>query len=405
MLAKHYYQAASAWVVFFAPASDADIGYYNEFMHYLEEKQRAAVAKLDDKTTLFLVPPSDFAEKVLRVPGKLCISGVVLRLELPGSNFGSLNYSNEKRELLSFHGDAQYTKPSTPSGHFRPMGSFPDLARSGGDPSFLRDVSTSGPPAAFSGSAHAAGRMSDSYNESRHDYQLQQRNPMPGPNWSPHHRQNSFPGNRNTPSQASNAAIDTAQEHHSVIPRAVQEDDMALHAAGMSSNPLSGTGKPSLMENKSSVPLSLPTAALQPQQLAQLASSLLGQRQPGSNANVSVGEDIRHGNTMNQLENQFRTAQTHGLQNNRVASEIPTSQFGQQQQLQQQQQHHLQASNVPKAVPASLQRDVQPGTSANPQIPSTSTQEAEDGDPQKRLQATLQLAAALLQQIQQGKGT
>ncbi|KAJ9176724.1 hypothetical protein P3X46_012006 [Hevea brasiliensis] len=401
MLAKHYYQAASAWVVFFAPASDADIGYYNEFMHYLEEKQRAAVAKLDDKTTLFLVPPSDFAEKVLRVPGKLCISGVVLRLELPGSNFGSLIHPNEKRETLSFHGDAQYTKPPTPSGHFHPMGSFTDLARSGGDPSFLRDVSTSGPPTAFSGSAHLVGRMSDSYNDGRNDYPLQQRNPMPGPNLSPHHRQNSLSGNRNTPSQASNTVIDTAQEHHLVIARAVQEEGLALHAAGMSSNLASGTSKPFLQENKSSVPLSLPAAGLQPQQLAQLASSLLGQqRQPGSNANVSMGEDIRHANTMNQLENQFRTAHTHAIQNNRVGSEIPTSQFGQPQQLQQQQ-----ASNVPKAVQAPLPREVQPGTSTNPQMPSTGTQEAEDGDPQKRLQATLQLAAALLQQIQQGKGT
>ncbi|KAL6135079.1 hypothetical protein ACLB2K_067307 [Fragaria x ananassa] len=66
MLSKHYDQATSAWVVFFAPGSDADIGYYNEFMQYLGEKQRAAVAKLDDRTTLFLVPPSEFSEKVLK---------------------------------------------------------------------------------------------------------------------------------------------------------------------------------------------------------------------------------------------------------------------------------------------------------------------------------------------------
>ncbi|KAL4581466.1 hypothetical protein LXL04_017681 [Taraxacum kok-saghyz] len=83
MLAKHYYQAASSWVVFFVPESDADMAFYNEFMNYLGEKQRAAVAKLDDKTTLFLVPPSDLSEKILKVPGKLSISGVILRLEQP----------------------------------------------------------------------------------------------------------------------------------------------------------------------------------------------------------------------------------------------------------------------------------------------------------------------------------
>lgn len=71
MLAKHYYQATGAWVVFFVPGSDADIGFYNEFMHYLEEKQRAAVAKLDDRTTMFLVPPSDFSQKVLKVAGNV----------------------------------------------------------------------------------------------------------------------------------------------------------------------------------------------------------------------------------------------------------------------------------------------------------------------------------------------
>lgn len=75
MLSKHYYEAASAWVVFFVPESDSDIVFYNEFMQYLGEKQRAAVAKLDDRTTLFLVPPSEFSEKVLKVPGKLSISG------------------------------------------------------------------------------------------------------------------------------------------------------------------------------------------------------------------------------------------------------------------------------------------------------------------------------------------
>ncbi|KDP45161.1 hypothetical protein JCGZ_15026 [Jatropha curcas] len=403
MLAKHYYQASSAWVVFFAPASDDDIGYYNEFMHYLGEKQRAAVAKLDDKTTLFLVPPSDFSEKVLRVPGKLCISGVVLRLELPGSTFGPLHHPNDKRDanLLPFHGDAPYAKPPTPSGHFPSIGSpFGDLGRSGGDASFLRDVGTSGLPAAFSGSAHGVRRIPDTYNDNRHDYPLQPRDPVPASNWSPHHP----PGNRNAPLQVSNTAVDpVVKDHRAVISRAVQDDGLAHYTAGMPSIPLSGNGKPSLQENKSSVPLSLPIAGLQPQQLAQLASSLLGQqRQSGSSPNISVGEDVRRMNTMNQLENQLRTAQTHSLQSNQVGSEISASQFSQLQQLQQQQQ---QASNVPKSVPVPVQREVPQGTSGNPQMQSAGTQEEADADPQKRLQATLQLAAALLQQIQQGKGT
>lgn len=411
MLAKHYYQAASAWVVFFVPASDADIGSYNEFMHYLGEKQRAAVAKLDDKTTLFLVPPSDFSEKVLKVPGKLSISGVILRLEQPGPNLGSHHHPNEKRDtnLLSFHGDISYPKPSTPSGHFPSMTSFPDLGKSGGDPPFLGNVATSAPLVAFSGSTHAVGSISDSYNDNRHDYPAQQRNSNLGPNWSPHHLQGIVSGNRNVPSQASHTAVDPiVHEHHSVMPRPVQDNGSTHYATGMPSNPLSRNSKLPVQETKPSVPLSLPISGLQPQQLAQLASSLLGQqRQSGSNSNGSMGEDFRQTSAMNQSDNQFRTTQAHGLQNNQVGSEIPASQFGQLQQLQQQQQQlqQQQTSNVPAAVPPPVQRDLQPGVQGNPQMVSTGTQEEADGDPQKRLQATLQLAAALLQQIQQGKGT
>jgi SPOC domain len=79
MLSRHYYQAAASWVVFFAPGSDADIASYNDFMQYLTEKQRVAVAKLEEKFSLFLVPPSEFTEKVLKVPGKLSISGLILK--------------------------------------------------------------------------------------------------------------------------------------------------------------------------------------------------------------------------------------------------------------------------------------------------------------------------------------
>ncbi|XP_024440498.1 flowering time control protein FPA isoform X2 [Populus trichocarpa] len=375
MLAKHYYQAASAWVVFFVPASDADMGYYNELMHYLEEKQRAAVAKLDDKTTLFLVPPSDFSEKVLRVPGKLSISGVILR-------------------------DPSYPKPPTHSGQFPAMVSFSDLSRSGGDPAFLGNVASTAPPVAFSGPAHPAGSISDSYNESRHHYPLQQQNSTLRPNWSPHHSQSIVSGNRNVPSQASNTAVDPViPEHHSVLPRTVQENGPAHFASGMSTNPVSGNSKSTFQETKPSVPVSLPIAGLQPQQLAQLASSLLGQqRLLGNNSNGSASEDFKR--TVNQSGNQVGIAQALGLHKNQVGSEMLTSQFSQLQQMQQQQ-----VSNVPTSVPPPVRKELQPGAQGNPRMESAGTQEEADGDPQKRLQATLQLAAALLQQIQQGKGT
>lgn len=71
------------------------------------------------------------------------------------------------------------------------------------------------------------------------------------------------------------------------------------------------------------------------------------------------------------------------LREPKVTSACLSSQFGQVQPQQQQQ-----AANV---------------AAGNQQMQTGNTQE-EDADPQKRLQATLQLAAALLQQIQQGKG-
>ena len=84
---------------------------------------------------------------------------------------------------------------------------------------------------------------------------------------------------------------------------------------------------------------------------------------------------------------------------NQTTPEFSTSQFGQVQQLQMQMQQ--QASSIPTTMPP----QVQPGIQGSQQPQNTSNNQEADGDPQKRLQATLQLAAALLQQIQRGKGT
>jgi uncharacterized protein (DUF2132 family) len=142
--------------------------------------------------------------------------------------------------------------------------------------------------------------------------------------------------------------------------------------------------------------------ALQPDQIAQLASSLLGQqRQSGSTPHISVGDEYRQINTMNESDNSLRTSQKYVPHNNQARSELSASQFSQVQQLQQLQQ---QASNVP-AVPRMVQRELQTGAQGNQLLQNNSAQEEAEADPQKRLQATLQLAAALLQQIQQGKGS
>ncbi|TKY48317.1 Flowering time control protein FPA [Spatholobus suberectus] len=82
MLTKHYADAIGFDVVFFLPDSEEDFASYTEFLRYLKAKNRAGVAKFADNTTLFLVPPSDFLTKVLKVTGPERLYGVVLKFPL-----------------------------------------------------------------------------------------------------------------------------------------------------------------------------------------------------------------------------------------------------------------------------------------------------------------------------------
>lgn len=79
MLTKHFSQASGFGLVFFVPEQDQDVHPYQEFLHYLGSKHRAGVAKFSDGTTLFLVPPSDFSEHVLKAPRTNHLFGVVLK--------------------------------------------------------------------------------------------------------------------------------------------------------------------------------------------------------------------------------------------------------------------------------------------------------------------------------------
>lgn len=322
MLAKHYYQAASAWVVFFAPADDPDISYYNEFLSYLEEKQRAAVVKLDERNTLFLVPPSDFSEKVLKVPGKLSISGVVLRLDPPGSSYGSLP---QNESFNSFKSDSVHHNLVSPPAPYLP------------------------PPPPF----HA---NSSSINDAQgHDYA---RKNAPGANFSPHDYQNSNP--------------------YYAVSRPTHE--AAAHSSYTQGGNSDGRWK---VSESSPAPSSLPVTGLPPEQLAQLASSFLGQQ--GQMSGVSSSNEYKpSGLNINQHGPQYRNPQNYGLlpNNNQTSSDFPPSQYGQ----------------APNLVAS--QREAQ----VNQQQLQASEHDDSEGDPQKRLEATLQLAAALLQQIQQGKG-
>ncbi|XP_061346716.1 flowering time control protein FPA [Gastrolobium bilobum] len=401
MLSKHYYQAVGVWVVFFVPGSDADIEFYNEFMHYLEEKQRAAVAKLDDKTTLFLVPPSDFSEKVLKVPGKLSISGVILRLENPGLNHGPIHIQREMKNenLLPYSENISYSKPSYSSVRIPTSPSISEMGNSGiSNLSLLRNKYAAAP--SVSDSARTVVSMSESHDERSRDYPpIQQR--TSGPNWSSHNLQNLI-SNRALPLQLSSSAVEPiAEERQSIIPRTVSDVNSILHSSGMSGIPFCGNSKSSHPEVRPLNPLSVPVGALQPEQLAQLAASLLEQqRQSGSSLSASASGDPRQINRFNGSDTSSRPSQKYNIENNLVNSELSTSQFGQVLQLQKQQQ----MSNVPQ-LSQIVQREPQREVNGNQQLTDSSLQEDAEADPQKRLQATLQLAAVLLQQIQQGKGS
>ncbi|KAJ0969327.1 hypothetical protein J5N97_022204 [Dioscorea zingiberensis] len=80
MLTKYYSEANGFEIVFFLPDSEEDFASYTEFLRYLGSKNRAGVAKLEDGTTLFLVPPSEFLTQVLNVSGPERLYGVVLNL-------------------------------------------------------------------------------------------------------------------------------------------------------------------------------------------------------------------------------------------------------------------------------------------------------------------------------------
>lgn len=88
MLTKHYAEAIGFEIVFFLPDSEDDFASYTEFLRYLGAKNRAGVAKFDDGTTLFLVPPSDFLTEVLKVVGPERLYGVVLKFPQVSSTVG-----------------------------------------------------------------------------------------------------------------------------------------------------------------------------------------------------------------------------------------------------------------------------------------------------------------------------
>ncbi|KAL0322711.1 UNVERIFIED_CONTAM: Flowering time control protein FPA, partial [Sesamum angustifolium] len=91
MLNKQYASAIGFNLLLFLPDSEEDFASYTEFLSYLIAKDWAGVAKLDDGTTLFLVPPSNFLTKVLNASAPLRLHGVVIKYSEPASNSRSMS--------------------------------------------------------------------------------------------------------------------------------------------------------------------------------------------------------------------------------------------------------------------------------------------------------------------------
>ncbi|KAJ0475570.1 putative RNA recognition motif domain, nucleotide-binding alpha-beta plait domain superfamily [Helianthus annuus] len=342
VLAKHYYRASKSWVVFFVPESDADMGFYNEFMNYLGEKERAAVAKLDDKTTLFLVPPSDFSEKILKVPGKLSISGVILRLDSSSSGVEPLPPPpppppplppQPHPYLVSSHGEDPRSSFASPSGTYPPFSNH-------GKP--RANSSLPGLPLGPVPFRNMVEPVVENTQDHVHHQQQQQNLIAGGRNLAP-------------PSRGGGDFM-------------IPPSNDSVSSSGYR------PGSPTIMPQYGQQV----AGGIQQDQLAQLASYL-------GNARQSMGEDFRQMSNMVTSDNVYGMPQTHPSPNLQIGSEHhpapPQYHHVQTQQVQQQQ-----VSNI-APVGQSGQVNAQEG----------------DPDPQKRLQATLELAATLLKQIQQGK--
>ncbi|KAL5704726.1 hypothetical protein ACHQM5_023113 [Ranunculus cassubicifolius] len=346
MLAKHFYQAATSYVVFFVPESDADIGLYNEFMHFLGEKQRAAVAKLGEKTTLFLVPPSDFSEKVLKVPGKLSISGVILRFQDASSEIGaSLNQQPLEAmdsKLPLVHENVSQPKPTPP-----PPTDKPSVWSS--SQNYNNHLTSDAFPSTSFPTPSRQEHEIPPPHESRRYPPLP---PQLPPSW-----QNSNP---QVSSKVPVHSSDTVrQERHFPIQGFVQE----ASASHFSHQETKATTVPP------------PVSSLQPEQLAHLASLLVPKQQPGS------GPVLPNPDT-NSYPSSQKTPNPH------------TFQWGQMQQ-----QNNNNAPTVSsQSMPSNLQ-NMRGTPQSQPQV--NQPVRDEEANPHTRLQATLQLAATLLQQIQQ----
>ncbi|KAF3782707.1 Flowering time control protein [Nymphaea thermarum] len=408
MLAKHFSQASGVGIVFFVPQSDADIIFYNEFMHYLEEKQRAAVAKLGEKTTLFLVPPSDFSEKVLKVPGKMSISGVILSfqhantsLQHPSESMSSQHLPpNHHVDDVIYHDDKSITEVPSPNSKLpiwkdrfsrdasiEPISSarypLPSWHKVDGLEKLPYAGRLMGSVASSSPIGDRASKMLSETGDERNQAYNRNETVSPLQGW----KASSGIGDHAplNPSYGPHSSEVSRAEEYLLVKKKLAEGSSGQYIPE-NLTPLSKSAVPQL-QTKSQMSSSTSVPQLPPEQLAQLASLLMQKQSstllPTSSTNISSKlASLSH-----------EPVQNSSFQGNTSAPEPLASSYRRVHQLQE---------HTSKSQPVPLINDL--GVNAqNPEATEKILQHGKEGDsdPQKRLQATLQLAAALLQQIQQ----
>ncbi|CAN6450493.1 unnamed protein product [Victoria cruziana] len=410
MLAKHFSQASGVGVVFFVPQTDADIVFYNEFMHYLEEKQRAAVAKLGEKTTLFLVPPSDFSEKVLKVPGKMSISGVILSFQHANTSLQHASESMSSQHLppnyrlddIMYHENKSVTEVPSPNSRLsvwkdrfsrgasmEPISSaryslqslqkVDGLEKSPYSGRLVGSVSSSSPigDRAYKLLTEAGDERDQAYNRNEAIPSLQV--------W----KASSGVGGHTplNPSYGSRSSEDSRAEEYLLGKKRFAEGSSSQYIPE-NLTPLSDSIVPQ-RQTKPQMSSSMSVPQLPPEQLAQLASLFMQKQSSTSLPASSMNESSKLAYLSDEPVRNF------SFQGNASAPEPLASSYRQVHQVQ---------HRVSKSQPASAPLVNDLGVNAqNLETAEKILEHGKDGesDPQKRLQATLQLAAALLQQIQQ----
>lgn len=454
MLSRHYYQAAASWVVFFAPGSDSDIVSYNDFMQYLTEKQRVAVAKLEEKVSLFLVPPSDFTEKVLKVPGKLSISGLILRFNQqmdteqdPGQTFNQpgskLGRRIEESSVYKAHDSPDFRSHVGPSSGNFTSGNF----SSGFTPPNL-------PPNSIQQQSHGSGALGFAHQPPLNPQEPGSSgfaslppNPVqqqvhevgtsgfaPQPTSTPLQQQNSVQGPMSfqrlpppNPLQQQNLEQTPMGFPHPLPPNSTQQQNLEPYTSGLQHQPPSNTTwqqthqpfsvggynpfqnntfsgnfqlRPELTSNYMNAPPPLPPGpppprAVVPPSIPQQVSMPFQYGTNYPSYEQGVFEQIQNQNP-NPYPNPNPNSNVNPMMNS-----IPLPAYTSQAPSMTPGIWGPSVSQGTTSVPPGVQQQQQVGGSTG----AAGGENAADPDKQKRLQATMQLAAVLLQQMQQQSST